>query len=882
MALGMLSVVLANSIWAILEIGLGQDPYPSIADILYFGFYPFFITGIMLLPAPSLRRGDMIKIALDTGVLMISAVLGAWAFLLKPLIEMNQGDLFSLALSVSYLVADLGLLFVGTRMLFMQMRSSMESPLTILAASAAVLIASDFAFAAQQIDGAYISGNLVDTGYVTGYCLIGLAGMLQAEIKRSGKSSSVSVPQREEAAWSAYMPCLGVIAAYIILVWSYYHPLSISFPNLVLGMGAIVGLMFMRQIITSRDNSSLYLSTLREVADKKRAEEEVRRLNEGLESRVAMRTLQLESANRELQKEIVVRKGAESALRRACEELESRVQERTGALSKANEILTKEIAERKAIEEQLVSEKAISDSIVENIPAGIAFMDRQFVVHGFNRIFGETAANYVRGLDPDKIMGRCFFDSFPSLNPQVEDWFNKVLDSGVAETHYDFRLLIPGEPQYQVTYWNASVVPVKGSESKPEGILLLIQDVTERNKTEIALSGSEERYRSLIEQASEGIFLADADGFYTDVNTAACEMLGFSRDELLGKNLIEIVPPDEDEQRPLEFNALRSNRVCRMNSYLKRKDGTLIPVEISAKMIGDDKFLAIVRDMTEQKRYEDAILSSLREKEILLKEVHHRVKNNLQVISSLLSLQARSTEEDRMVEVLRESQNRVKSMALVHEKLYRSGDLENVDLSGYIRSLVDFLRKSYHSGMGAVSFRLDLDKAIIGIDKAIPCGLIINELVSNCLKYAFPSGRPGEVSICLKSDKDMITLTVEDNGVGMPADLNGPAAKSLGLSLVFNLVKQIKGHMAIDHSSGTKFKITFAPGSCSNALPVSESDSSNLQLNSNLQLTLNSNSQLSSNSQLNSNPELKLNSKQDLSSRPEAQALNSGLRHSGL
>jgi hypothetical protein len=152
MALGMLSVVLANSIWAILEIGLGQDPYPSIADILYFGFYPFFITGIMLLPAPSLRRGDMIKIALDTGVLMISAVLGAWAFLLKPLIEMNQG-IFLVSFICVLLGCRPGIALRWDQDALHADEVFNESPLTILAASAAVLIASDFAFAAQQIDG---------------------------------------------------------------------------------------------------------------------------------------------------------------------------------------------------------------------------------------------------------------------------------------------------------------------------------------------------------------------------------------------------------------------------------------------------------------------------------------------------------------------------------------------------------------------------------------------------------------------------------------------------------------------------------------------------------------------------------------------------------
>lgn len=217
-----------------------------------------------------------------------------------------------------------------------------------------------------------------------------------------------------------------------------------------------------------------------------------------------------------------------------------------------------------------------------------------------------------------------------------------------------------------------------------------------------------------------------------------------------------------------------------------------------------------LRDITDRKRAEKQIKASLREKEVLLKEIHHRVKNNLQVISSLLKLQSQYAQDKRDVEIFRESQNRIKSMALIHEKLYQSKDLASINFHEYVSHLLNGLFRSYGVNTEKITLKTDIEDVLLGVDIAIPCGLIINELVSNSLKYAFPEDKEGEIKITLRTlDESAMELTVADNGIGMPADTNFGSSESLGLKLVTILTNQIDGELEMDRSEGTKIQIRF-------------------------------------------------------------------------
>jgi two-component sensor histidine kinase len=219
---------------------------------------------------------------------------------------------------------------------------------------------------------------------------------------------------------------------------------------------------------------------------------------------------------------------------------------------------------------------------------------------------------------------------------------------------------------------------------------------------------------------------------------------------------------------------------------------------------------AVVRDITDRKRDEDGIKASLAEKEVLLKEIHHRVKNNLQVISSLLKLQSRYIQDSRVSEMLKESQNRVRSMALVHEQLYQSKDLSNIDFAEYIQNLAHNLFQAYEIHAEGIKLQTNIAQCSLNIDTAVPCGLIINELVTNALKYAFTGQIKGNINIDFTLENRVCVLTVSDSGIGFPKDLDYRNARTLGLRLVGSLVKQIRGKIELLETAGTTFKITFS------------------------------------------------------------------------
>lgn len=216
-------------------------------------------------------------------------------------------------------------------------------------------------------------------------------------------------------------------------------------------------------------------------------------------------------------------------------------------------------------------------------------------------------------------------------------------------------------------------------------------------------------------------------------------------------------------------------------------------------------------DMRRERREAiEQIELSLKEKEVLLKEIHHRVKNNLQIICSLLNLQAEVIEDPRVSEIFRESQSRIQSMALIHEKLYHSEDLASVNFCDYLNDLVTNLRYSYQVNLDSLLLTLKIEQIELDIDTAIPCGLIVNELVSNALKYAFSPSDPGELRIELYAVGDReYTLIVSDTGVGFPPELDFRQTKSLGLQLVNSLVKQLEGSIELNRDKGTEFKIWF-------------------------------------------------------------------------
>jgi two-component sensor histidine kinase len=221
----------------------------------------------------------------------------------------------------------------------------------------------------------------------------------------------------------------------------------------------------------------------------------------------------------------------------------------------------------------------------------------------------------------------------------------------------------------------------------------------------------------------------------------------------------------------------------------------------------------VARDISERKKLEAELKNSLKEKDLMMKEIHHRVKNNLMVIQSLLNLQSKYIKDTDARDIFKDSQNRAKSMAMIHESLYQSSDLKRIEFSEYINTLANNLFYSYAADPERVKMSVNVDEVMLDINTAIPLGLILTELISNCLKYAFPDEESGEIKVDFHSDTEEGThkfrLTVSDNGVGLPPDFDPKKSDSLGIMLIYSLSDQIGAELELDSTGGTKFEITF-------------------------------------------------------------------------
>lgn len=344
------------------------------------------------------------------------------------------------------------------------------------------------------------------------------------------------------------------------------------------------------------------------------------------------------------------------------------------------------------------------------------------------------------------------------------------------------------------------------------------RDISQRKRTEEALQASEERFRGLVESTSDWVWEVDQKGVFTYVSPQIRNLLGYAPEELIGKTPFDLMP-NEEAQRIAEifkYSAANKTSIRNLENFNRHKDGRLVVLETSGVPFYDSSgdfggYRGIDRDITERKLVEERLEASLREKETLLRELYHRTKNNMQVISNLIDLQALDVKDEKTVKLFKETQNRIKTMALVHEKLYQSKDLSNLNLKDYIGDLANALLGSYQLSGDRITLKLDVEPISVSIDTATPCGLIINELMSNSLKHAFPGNRQGEVSLVLhQSEKGEIDMRFSDNGVGLPKGFDFKNTRSLGLTLVRNLsVKQLEGTVDVTSGQPTEFHIKF-------------------------------------------------------------------------
>lgn len=385
----------------------------------------------------------------------------------------------------------------------------------------------------------------------------------------------------------------------------------------------------------------------------------------------------------------------------------------------------------------------------------------------------------------------------------------------LAEGNRSFEGEIPlrtnnGEKKY--FYMKLSVPP--GFEKTLSRVLAMFMDITERKKAEDVLRNSEERWRQLVENHPTGSII-HSQGRILYANKMSLKLAGATHlNQIVGKDLYDFVHPD--------YHDLVRDRVKYMSTtgrYGKpteekflRLDGKSLDVEVTAiplTYMGKPAWQTVFWDITERKQSEYLINESLREKEVLLKEIHHRVKNNMQIISSLLSLQSEYLADKSVEEIFNDCRNRIRSMALVHENLYKSENMARIFFDEYVRTLIKGLINSNKIDTEDINININVDKVLIDVETAIPCGLIINELITNSFKHAFLDRSKGEMGITVKLIDNNFKIIVYDDGVGFPENLDFKNTDTLGLSIVNILVSQLNGEIQLDRNNGTKFEITF-------------------------------------------------------------------------
>jgi len=359
--------------------------------------------------------------------------------------------------------------------------------------------------------------------------------------------------------------------------------------------------------------------------------------------------------------------------------------------------------------------------------------------------------------------------------------------------------------------------PLIDESGRVIGVASLVEDITERVKAEKELNNQKEFLRAVIDTDPNFVFAKDWDGRFTLVNKAVAANYNTSKEGLIGKTDSDFNASAEEVE-----HFLRDDREVISTGKTKFVPEEMVTntvtgetrwyqtIKVPLKAVdGSYQVLGVAADITARKLAEEITKKSLKEKELLLKEIHHRVKNNLQIIVSLLKLQSRFVYDERDLDIFNKSRSRVETMSLIHEKLYKSTDISQIDIGNYLRDLVSHLLKAYNVNTNEVEFSITSENILLTIDTSIPCGLIVNELINNILKHAFPQGHKGKISIDIKKCGEKILLTVSDNGVGIPENFEPDNSDSLGMQLIETLVKQLEGTVTMDNTNGTAFKIEF-------------------------------------------------------------------------
>ena len=456
-----------------------------------------------------------------------------------------------------------------------------------------------------------------------------------------------------------------------------------------------------------------------------------------------------------------------------------------------------DITERKMAEDALLNEKDRLEEVTSNANCGLFLVDDQVRITYANSVAEEWFG------PSDQIKGEYCWKVFNIKNPEKECAGLMAMRTGGISRSEKFMIEVNGKERF--FYEIAS--PVKDKDGRIYQVNIVVMDITERKKAEEAIHYEKDKLINILDSMEDGVYIVNRQHDIEYINPILKKEFG----PLKGRKCYEYFHDRKEECPWCTNKEVFEGHTIRWEWYSDKTGKTYDLLDTPLKnRDGSISKLEIFRDITERKKAEELIKTSLKDKEMLMQEIHHRVKNNLAVVTSLLDLQAMSVDNEHYREMFKDSISRIKSMALIHERLYRSEDLAKINFSDYISDMAENIYRSYRLSSHKIRLKKDIGRIFLRIKAATPCGLIVNELLSNCLKHAFPDGREGEITVSLSmNDKDEIELSVRDNGVGIPEGLDFKNTDSLGMTLINALTGQLQGKIELKREKGTEFIITF-------------------------------------------------------------------------
>lgn len=478
---------------------------------------------------------------------------------------------------------------------------------------------------------------------------------------------------------------------------------------------------------------------------------------------------------------------------------------------KAAIFVINDVTEKHKYEQELIRTNNLLKALIKKAPIGVITVNEFGCVDDI----WNPQAEQIFGWSKNEVLGK----RLPYVPDVKLDEFNENLKKGSKDKKSFVTEIERVHKNGATIQLKEFVTPISDEEGKFSKIMLLVEDITEKKQVENSLIKSEEKYRNLVEASHDIIWRMDADGNFTFMNNASKAILGFSPEDFIGNSFQDYIYPEKLDETIIIHNRVNAGEVIEnfplqmltSNGEPRHLEGTAYPI------INDDGVIigcaGTATDITHLTEYQSQLEESLKEKEILIREIHHRVKNNLAVISGLFALQTLQVKDEGVLTILKESQFRIKSIATIHEKLYQNDRFSSIEMKGYLRDLVKEISDTYTRDDREVGIDIVGDDVFLNVNQAVPFGILANELIINAYKYAFEHKEKGTITLALNEKNNTVKFTVQDNGAGLPVDFDINNLDSLGMTLVKTLAQQLKAEFTwnTELGKGVAFTIEFQP-----------------------------------------------------------------------